>query len=71
MLTGNSKVAARFLVHAELCRRMASETWSEDVAQELEQLADECARAAEDPKAEDAQSEDAEGEACASEHIDD
>ena len=41
-----SNVAARLLAHARLCRHMASQTWSEEVASELEQLAAECSRAA-------------------------
>ena len=68
MLTSNNKVAARLLAHADLYRRMASETWSEGVALELEQLASECARAAEDARAADAQTAEAEG--TIGEHID-
>lgn len=44
----SSKIAERLLAHARLCRQIAEETWSEDVAQKLSRLADECARAAAD-----------------------
>jgi len=43
-----SKIAERLLAHARLCRQIAEETWSEDVAQKLDRIADECTRAAAD-----------------------
>jgi len=41
-----SKIAERLLAHARLCRQIAEATWSEEVAQKLGRLADECTRAA-------------------------
>jgi hypothetical protein len=41
-----SKIAERLLAHARLCRQIAEATWSEDVAQKLGLMADECTRAA-------------------------
>ena len=52
MTNANHNVAARLLAHAELCRHMASQTWNEEIANELEQLAEECSRAAEEAAAE-------------------
>jgi len=36
----------RLLAHASLCRRMAGETFNEEIAAELRKLAGECVRAA-------------------------
>ncbi len=41
-----SKIAERLRAHAKLCRQIASASWSEESAQELTRLAEECARAA-------------------------
>lgn len=41
-----SKVAERLLAHARLCRHIAEQSWSEEAAQRLSALADECTRAA-------------------------
>jgi hypothetical protein len=41
-----SKIAERLRAHARLCRQIASVSWSEESAQKLAQLADECSRAA-------------------------
>lgn len=40
------KIAERLLAHARLCRQIAEATWSEEVAQKLGRLADECTQAA-------------------------
>ena len=42
----SSKIAERLLAHARLCRQIAEQAWSEEVAQKLGRLADECTRAA-------------------------
>jgi hypothetical protein len=43
----NSKyLAERLRAHARLYRHIAEQTWSEDTAEELGRLADECAHAA-------------------------
>lgn len=47
-VSNSSKIAERLLAHARLCRQIAEETWSEEVAQKLGRLANECARAAAD-----------------------
>jgi hypothetical protein len=49
------KIAERLLAHARLCRQIAEETSSEEVAAKLSELADKCARAAADidPEPED------------------
>jgi hypothetical protein len=41
-----STIAERLLAHAKLCRQIASECWNEEMAQKLEQLAQDCLRAA-------------------------
>ena len=40
------KVAERLLAHARLCRHIAEQTWSEDAARDLKQMAEDCIRAA-------------------------
>jgi hypothetical protein len=47
-MSQSSKIAERLLAHARLCRQIASESWNECTAEKLEQLADECDRAAAD-----------------------
>jgi hypothetical protein len=47
-----NKVSERLLAHAVLCRHMASKTWNEQIASELERLAEECTRAAAEAAAE-------------------
>jgi hypothetical protein len=41
------KITERLFAHAELCRRIAADSWSEDIAQELLRLAEDCMRVAE------------------------
>jgi hypothetical protein len=43
-----SKIAECLRAHARLCRQIAQQSWSEEVAERLGQLADECSRAADD-----------------------
>jgi hypothetical protein len=45
-VANSSKIAQRLLAHARLCRQIAEVSWSEDVAAQLGQLADDCTRAA-------------------------
>lgn len=42
----SSKVAERLLAHARLCRHIAEQSWNEETAHKLGQLAKECTRAA-------------------------
>jgi hypothetical protein len=42
----SAKINERLRAHAGLCRRIASRCWNEDIAQELEQLAQLCLSAA-------------------------
>jgi len=42
------EVAERLRAHARLCRQIADESWSETIAAELAQLADQCMEAAQD-----------------------
>lgn len=42
-----SKIAERLLAHARLCRQIARESWNEETACKLAEMADECTRAAE------------------------
>ncbi|MCK9918865.1 hypothetical protein MXD81_58055 [Microbacteriaceae bacterium K1510] len=53
-----SKVAERLLAHARLCQRIAEQSWSEEAAQKLSALADECTRAAAELTPENAGSHD-------------
>ena len=53
-----SKFAERLLAHARLYRQIAGEAWNEETAKELEQLAEECQRAAENVDAEDASNDE-------------
>ena len=41
-----SKIAERLLAHARLCRQIARESWNEDTAYKLAEMAEECTRAA-------------------------
>ena len=41
-----STIAERLLAHARLCREIARASWTEEVAQRLERLAEDCIRAA-------------------------
>lgn len=50
-----SKIAERLRAHARLCRQIAEESWSEDVAVRLAELADECTQAAADADPDEAQ----------------
>ena len=43
-----STIAERLLAHARLCREIADATLNEETAAELEQLAEDCVRAARD-----------------------
>jgi hypothetical protein len=45
-VSNSSKIAERLRAHARLCRQIAEQSWSEEVAARLGQLADECSRAA-------------------------
>ncbi len=42
----SDKVAQRLLAHARLCRDIAAQSWNEDSARRLEDMADACLRAA-------------------------
>jgi hypothetical protein len=48
----SSKLAERLRAHASLCRKLARECWSEEIAVSLCQLADDCTLAAEAAEAE-------------------
>jgi hypothetical protein len=41
-------IAERLLAHAKLCREIARGSWSEEIARNLERLAEDCTRAAQD-----------------------
>lgn len=41
-----SKIAERLLAHARLCRQIAERTRNEDVAADLDRLADDCTQTA-------------------------
>jgi hypothetical protein len=43
-----ARVGERLLAHARLCRQIAEQSWSEEIAGKLRVLADECDRAAEE-----------------------
>jgi len=43
-----SVIAERLLAHARLCRDIAGASWNEATAEQLEQLAEKCVRAAAD-----------------------
>jgi len=45
-MSQSAKVTERLLAHAKLCRQIAGDSWNEAMAEKLEQLADECTRAA-------------------------
>ncbi|MFN3658893.1 MAG: hypothetical protein ACK4UO_16720 [Pseudolabrys sp.] len=42
----SSKIAERLRAHARLCRQVAEECWSEEIAANLCKLADDCTQAA-------------------------
>jgi hypothetical protein len=44
----SSKIAERLRAHARLCRQIAAQSWNQEVAERLEELAEECSRAADD-----------------------
>ena len=48
-----SQHAERLLAHSRLCRQIARECWDKETAAELEKLAEECDRAAEQVPATD------------------
>lgn len=41
-----TRLAERLMAHARLCQHIAEQSWNEDVACKLKNLADECVRAA-------------------------
>jgi hypothetical protein len=41
-------IAERLLAHAKFCREIARGSWSEEIARNLERLAEDCTRAAQD-----------------------
>jgi hypothetical protein len=41
-----SKIAERFIAHAKLCQQIASQCRDEEIAHQLERLAEQCVRAA-------------------------
>lgn len=45
-MSHSSQIAERLLAHARLCRQIAGASWDEATAAKLEQLAEECERAA-------------------------
>lgn len=45
---GGSRIAERLLAHARLCRQIAAASQSDEMAQALGRLADECTQAAAD-----------------------
>jgi hypothetical protein len=45
-MSDTSKIAERLLTHAAMCRQAASLCWNEEIAVELERLADDCRQAA-------------------------
>jgi len=45
-MANDNAITKRLLAHARLCRQMADQTISEEIARELRKLAEECARAA-------------------------
>lgn len=45
-MSQSSTIAERLLAHAKLCRQIASQCWNEEMADKLEQLAQDCMRAA-------------------------
>jgi hypothetical protein len=47
-MSKTSNMTERLIVHARLCRELASACWNEEMAHNLEQLADDCMRAARD-----------------------
>ena len=51
-VANSSKIAERLRAHARLCRQIAEQSWSEEVAGRLARLADECSRAAVDAESE-------------------
>jgi hypothetical protein len=40
------KIAERFIAHAKLCRQIANQCRDEEIAHQLERLAEQCVRAA-------------------------
>jgi hypothetical protein len=46
IVSNAAKIAERLMAHARLCQQIAEQTWSEDAARKLDQLADDCRRAA-------------------------
>lgn len=54
-MSHSTKFAQRLLAHARLYRQIAGESWNEKTADELEQLAQECERAAVDAGPDDDQ----------------
>jgi hypothetical protein len=52
-VANSSRIAERLRAHARLCRQIAEQSWSEEVAERLARLADECSRAAADAESED------------------
>jgi hypothetical protein len=45
-MSDTSKMAERLLTHATMCQHAASLCWNEEIAVELERLADDCRQAA-------------------------
>jgi hypothetical protein len=47
-VANSSKIAEGLRAHARLCRQIAEQSWSGEVAERLARLADECSRTAAD-----------------------